>query len=80
MRRIPIPTGHRRTMIVCLCQRVSDRDIKAAVRSGTACFDRLQDELRVASCCGCCHDCAREVFDSACAEQQSRVIEIVANA
>lgn len=52
-------------MIVCLCNRVSDRDIDRAVRDGTHCFERLMDETRVASCCGCCHDCAREVFDSA---------------
>lgn len=54
-------------MIVCLCHRVSDRDIDAAVKTGTRCFDELQDDLRVASSCGCCHDCAREVFDAALA-------------
>lgn len=54
-------------MIVCLCHRVSDRDIVAAVNAGARCFEVLQDELRVASSCGSCHDCAREVFDSACA-------------
>ena len=53
-------------MIVCLCNRVSDRDIEQAVRDGTRCFERLQDDTRVASSCGCCHDCAREVFDAAC--------------
>ena len=53
-------------MIVCLCHRVSDRDIHAAVKSGTRCFDMLQDETRVASSCGSCHDCARELFDAAC--------------
>ena len=57
-------------MIVCLCHRVSDRDIRAAVGSGTRCFDVLQDDLRVASSCGCCQDCAREVFDHALAAQQ----------
>ena len=56
-------------MIVCLCHRVSDRDIQAAVRAGTRCFEQLQDDLRVASSCGCCHECAREVFDGACAKQ-----------
>ncbi len=56
-------------MIVCLCHRVSDRDIRAAVASGTRCFEVLQDELRVASSCGCCLDCAREVFDAACASR-----------
>lgn len=56
-------------MIVCLCHRVSDRDIARAVRDGICSFDVLQDETRVASSCGCCHDCAREVFDQACADR-----------
>ena len=56
-------------MIVCLCHRVSDRDIRAAVGSGTRGFDVLQDDLRVASSCGCCQDGAREVFDAALAAQ-----------
>jgi bacterioferritin-associated ferredoxin len=52
-------------MIVCLCHRVSDRDIRHAVDAGVRNFDVLQDETRVASACGCCHDCAREVFEAA---------------
>lgn len=52
-------------MIVCLCHRISDRDIHAAVRAGTQCFEVLQDDTRVAASCGCCLDCAREVFDQA---------------
>ncbi|MBE7416544.1 MAG: (2Fe-2S)-binding protein [Ideonella sp.] len=66
-------------MIVCLCHRVSDRDIVRAVASGVCCFEVLQDDTRVASSCGCCHDCAREVFDEAmagapcaCAAQPAR--------
>jgi bacterioferritin-associated ferredoxin len=58
-------------MIVCLCHRVSDRDIRAAVGSGTRCFDVLQDDLRVASSCGRCQDCAREVFDAALSLQET---------
>jgi bacterioferritin-associated ferredoxin len=58
-------------MIVCLCHRVSDRDISREVSSGTRCFEVLQDETRVASSCGSCHDCAREVFDDACARYQA---------
>ncbi len=53
-------------MIVCLCHRVSDRDIERAVRDGMLCFEMLQDETRVASSCGACHDCARELFDACC--------------
>lgn len=57
-------------MIVCLCHRVSDRDIHREVSTGTHCFDVLQDETRVASSCGSCHDCAREVFETACAQSR----------
>ncbi len=56
-------------MIVCLCRRISDRDISQAVREGAHSFELLQDETGVASQCGCCHDCAREVFDAALASQ-----------
>jgi bacterioferritin-associated ferredoxin len=67
-------------VIVCLCHRVSDRDIRTAVREGTRCFDRLQDELRVASSCGACEDCAREVFDDACATRCRRAAEQLSTA
>lgn len=49
-------------MIVCLCHRVSDRDIAQAAREGCASFEELQDELCVATACGACHDCARDTF------------------
>jgi bacterioferritin-associated ferredoxin len=54
-------------MIVCICQRVSDRDIVRVVREGASSFEDLQIETGVASRCGCCQSCAREVFDKACA-------------
>ena len=49
-------------MIVCVCHRVSDRQIACAVREGCASFEELQSELRVATRCGACRDCARETF------------------
>lgn len=48
-------------MIVCLCHRVSDRDIAQAAAAGCASFDALQDETRVATGCGACLDCAQEL-------------------
>jgi bacterioferritin-associated ferredoxin len=61
-------------MIVCLCHRVSDRDIRREVAEGTRCFELLKDQTRVASSCGSCHDCAREVFDSACGHGGCRAV------
>jgi bacterioferritin-associated ferredoxin len=52
-------------MIVCVCHRVSDRDITREAHAGCTSFDQLQDSLGVATGCGACMECAREVFDSA---------------
>jgi bacterioferritin-associated ferredoxin len=49
-------------MIICLCHRVSDRDIVRAVREGTRIFDVLQEDLLVAVSCACCHDSAKGDF------------------
>lgn len=54
-------------MIICLCHRVSDRDIERAVRQGCDSFDQLQDDTRVATGCGACTDCAHQSFVGACA-------------
>ncbi|MFG6416006.1 bacterioferritin-associated ferredoxin [Roseateles sp. DC23W] len=50
-------------MIVCVCHRVSDRDIAIAASAGCPSFEALQEDLRVATACGACHDCACEVFE-----------------
>lgn len=47
-------------MIVCVCHRVSDRDIARHVRAGLD-FDDIQFELGVATQCGQCESCARDV-------------------
>lgn len=47
-------------MIVCVCHRISDREIVRHVRAGLS-FDDIQLELGVATQCGRCEDCAREV-------------------
>jgi bacterioferritin-associated ferredoxin len=47
-------------MIVCVCRRVSDREIARHVRAGMD-FDDIQFELGVATQCGQCEDCARDI-------------------
>jgi bacterioferritin-associated ferredoxin len=56
-------------MIVCVCHKVSDRDIAHAARTGCASYDELQDQLRVGTACGACRDCARNTFE---AQRQQR--------
>jgi bacterioferritin-associated ferredoxin len=47
-------------MIVCVCHRVSDREIARHVRAGMD-FSDIQLELGVATQCGRCEDCARDI-------------------
>lgn len=47
-------------MIVCVCKRVSDREITRHARAGLG-FDDIQMELGVATQCGRCEDCARSL-------------------
>ncbi|MES2423626.1 MAG: (2Fe-2S)-binding protein [Pseudomonadota bacterium] len=49
-------------MIVCICRRISDRDIARHARAGMG-FDEIQFELGVGLQCGSCEGCARDVVD-----------------
>ena len=49
-------------MIVCVCNRVSDREITRQAHAGMS-FDDIQLELGVATCCGRCEGCARELVE-----------------
>ena len=50
-------------MFVCICNAVTDRDIKLAVADGCTTLSDLREELGVAAGCGSCADCAREILD-----------------
>jgi bacterioferritin-associated ferredoxin len=49
-------------MYVCICNGVTDRDIHEAVSRGARTVKDLRRELGVASDCGKCASCAREVL------------------
>ena len=52
-------------MIVCVCRRVSDHQIRRAAADGAVSLECLQFELGVAMQCGRCADCASRVLDEA---------------
>lgn len=54
-------------MIVCVCHRVSDRDIAHEARAGCSSFDELQDATRVGTGCGACLGHAEATFSQHCA-------------
>jgi bacterioferritin-associated ferredoxin len=55
-------------MIVCVCRRVSDREIARHARAGMS-FDDIQFELGVATQCGQCEGCARDIVEQCCSSQ-----------
>ena len=50
-------------MYVCICNSVTDRQIREAVELGHDSLPKLRDALGVAACCGKCESCARDLLD-----------------
>lgn len=49
-------------MIICVCHNVSDRKIRQAVNEGVTTMPELREQLKVGTCCGKCHSCAKTVL------------------
>lgn len=56
-------------MYVCVCNAVTDSEIREAYAEGACSFDALRDELGVATCCGCCEPTARHILATCQAEE-----------
>jgi bacterioferritin-associated ferredoxin len=53
-------------MYVCICNGITDGDIRSAVAAGARTLADLTATLGVASCCGRCADCARNLVAESC--------------
>jgi bacterioferritin-associated ferredoxin len=61
-------------MIVCVCHRISDREIARHARAGMG-FEDIQLELGVATQCGRCECAAREIVAQCSACQPTAAIQ-----
>ena len=52
-------------MYVCLCNGVTEHQIRDAVSQGAGSLHDLRHALGVASCCGRCAECAQEIIEEA---------------
>ncbi|MEO0974560.1 MAG: bacterioferritin-associated ferredoxin [Pseudomonadota bacterium] len=50
-------------MYICICNSVTDKQIRTAVAAGAETLDDLRDSLGVASCCGTCACAAQALLD-----------------
>lgn len=60
-------------MYVCLCNGISDRQIRECVERGAASLDDVQARLPVANCCGTCAETAREIIEAHLDSAERRV-------
>lgn len=58
-------------MYVCVCKPTTDRQIRNAVYEGACSMRDVCLNLGIASSCGKCGQCAREIFEEARAEVAS---------
>jgi bacterioferritin-associated ferredoxin len=49
-------------MYVCLCNAVTEREVRHAVQLGADSFREVQDALAVGTCCGKCTSCAKGII------------------
>jgi len=56
-------------MYVCVCNKITDGQIREACDDGARSIECLQNRLNVATRCGRCLDCAQRLLDDACAQQ-----------
>jgi bacterioferritin-associated ferredoxin len=52
-------------MYVCICNAVTDRQIRAAVEAGASSLSDVALQLGVAAGCGCCRETAQQVIHEA---------------
>ena len=50
-------------MIVCVCNRLTETEVRSAARAGAATPDAAYAHLRCEPQCGCCLDYAQEIID-----------------
>jgi bacterioferritin-associated ferredoxin len=49
-------------MYVCVCNAVTEGQLRNAVREGATTLERLRETLAVGTCCGCCTEYVEACF------------------
>ncbi len=50
-------------MIVCICRRVSEKQIQAAIEGGATTVEAVGRACRAGTGCGCCHTTIEEMIE-----------------
>ena len=63
-------------MYVCVCNAVTDSDIRNAVDSGVCSIRQLRQKTGCTSTCGCCKELAVEILQQAMADTRESRFEL----
>ena len=63
-------------MYVCVCNAVTDSDIRNAVDDGVCTLRQLRQKTGCASTCGCCKEMAVETLQQALADNWNSRVEL----
>jgi bacterioferritin-associated ferredoxin len=66
-------------MVVCVCRKVSDRQIVNLIQAGADSWEAVQLETGAGTCCGRCQDCAKAITARALSKQHVNVVEKISN-
>lgn len=62
-------------MIVCVCNAISDSEIREWIELGGGDLEQLEADLGLGTCCGQCRDCARQLVEGAPPGREARRAE-----
>ena len=54
-----------RIMYICICNAITEREVRECVRRGCCSMDELSVELGVGTCCGRCRPAASDILSEA---------------
>ena len=64
-RNSPTPSYRSRTLYVCICNGITEHDIRSAVEAGCASLSELTMRTGAGACCGSCIDTASALLEAA---------------
>ena len=64
----------KKPLYICICNAITERQVKESARSGVNSIDELSATLGVGSGCGRCRECALELLREACAPRAPGVV------
>ena len=65
-------------MIVCICNRITEKEVRAAARSGATTPEKAYASMGCEAQCGCCLDYAQEVINEELGRPHLRLVATAA--